>query len=70
MACSNIRYGPGVTAEVGMDLANMKVKHVGVYTDKKLADMAPVKATIESLTKAKVNFKVYDNVRVEPTNER
>ena len=53
-----------------MDLANMKAKHVGVYTDKKLADMAPVKATIESLTKAKVNFKVYDNVRVEPTNER
>lgn len=69
MACSNIRYGPGVTAEVGMDLANMKAKNVGVYTDKKLVDMAPVKATIESLTKAKVNFKVYDNVRVEPTNE-
>jgi len=34
MACSNIRYGVGVTQEVGMDLANMKAKKVGVYTDK------------------------------------
>ena len=37
MACSNIRYGPGVTQEVGMDLANMGAKKVGVYTDKNLA---------------------------------
>lgn len=70
MACSNIRYGPGVTQEVGMDLANMKAKHVGVYTDKNLAQLPPMKAVVESLTKAKVNYTVYDNVRVEPTNER
>ena len=37
MACSNIRYGPGVTQEVGMDLINLGAKHVGVYTDKNLA---------------------------------
>jgi hypothetical protein len=37
MACSNIRYGPGVTQEVGMDLINMGAKNVGVYTDKNLA---------------------------------
>ena len=43
MACSNVRYGPGVTAEVGMDLANMKAKHVGVYTDKNLANLPPMK---------------------------
>ncbi len=30
MACSNIRYGPGVTREVGMDLANMKAKKVSI----------------------------------------
>lgn len=68
MACSNIRYGPGVTAEVGMDLANMKAKHVGVYTDKNLAKLSPMKATLESLTKAGVNFSVYDDVRIEPTD--
>ena len=37
MACSNIRYGPGVTQEVGMDLANLGAKNVGVYTDKNLS---------------------------------
>ena len=58
MACSNIRYGAGVTSEVGMDLVNMKAKHVGVFTDKNLAKLAPMKATVNSLTKAGVNFKV------------
>ena len=70
MACSNIRYGPGVTAEVGMDLANMNVKHVGVFTDKNLANLPPMKATLDSLTKANVKFSVYDEVRVEPTVDR
>ena len=37
MASSNVRYGQGVTAEVGMDLANMKAKHVGVFTDKNVS---------------------------------
>ena len=68
MACSNIRYGPGVTSEVGMDLINMKAKHVGVYTDKNLMKLSPMKAVLESLTKNKVNFTVYDDVRVEPTD--
>ena len=58
MACSNIRYGPGVTAEVGMDLANMKVKKVGVYTDKVVATLPAMKTTLESLTQNNINFKV------------
>ena len=58
MACSNIRYGAGVTSEIGMDLVNLKAKHVGVYTDKNVAQLGPMKATVDSLTKAGVNFKV------------
>lgn len=67
MACSNIRYGPGVTSEIGLDLANIKAKHVGVYTDKNLMNLPPMKATLDSLTKSGINFKVFDDVRVEPT---
>ena len=34
MACSNIRYGEGVTSEVGMDLINLGIKNTCVFTDK------------------------------------
>ncbi|XP_037088021.1 hydroxyacid-oxoacid transhydrogenase, mitochondrial-like [Pollicipes pollicipes] len=69
MACSNIRYGPGVTQEVGMDLNNMGAKKVCVMTDANLVQLSPVKATLESLHKHGVNYELYDSVRVEPTNE-
>ena len=70
MACSNIRYGYGVTQEVGMDFANMKAKKVGVYTDKNVAQLPAMKVAIDSLTKAGVKFEVFDDVRVEPTDTR
>ena len=51
-----------------MDLANMKAKNVGVFTDKNVAQLPSVQVALDSLTKAGVNFKVYDDVRVEPTD--
>ena len=70
MSSSNIRYGPGVTQEIGMDFDNMKAKHVGVYTDKNLIDLPAMKVVLDSLHKSNVNYKVFDNVRVEPTDQR
>ena len=50
MASSNIRYGPGATREVGMDLADMAdVEHVLVVSDPNLAGLEPVCAVLESL---------------------
>lgn len=68
MACSNIRYGNGVTQEVGMDLKNMKAKHVILFTDKTLSSLSPVTETVNSLQRNDVKFTVYDEVRVEPTD--
>ncbi|KAI8817383.1 alcohol dehydrogenase [Fimicolochytrium jonesii] len=68
MATSSIRYGKGVTKEVGMDLANMRAKKVAVFTDPNLAELLPVKTTIKSLQDAGVNFVVFDRVRIEPTD--
>ncbi|XP_059171076.1 hydroxyacid-oxoacid transhydrogenase, mitochondrial-like isoform X1 [Physella acuta] len=68
MACSNIRYGEGVTKEVGMDCKNLGGKHVCVMTDPHLVKLPPVKATLESLDKYGVNYKLFDKVRVEPSN--
>ena len=70
MSSSNIRYGPGVTQEIGMDFDNMKAKHVGVYTDKNLIDLPAMKVALDSLHKSNINYKVFDNVRVEPTDQR
>merc|ERR1719192_1860986 len=52
-----------------MDLANLKAKKVGVYTDKVVATLPAMKTTLESLTQNNINFKVFDDVRVEPTDE-
>uniref|UniRef100_A0A3P9I8T3 Hydroxyacid-oxoacid transhydrogenase, mitochondrial n=1 Tax=Oryzias latipes TaxID=8090 RepID=A0A3P9I8T3_ORYLA len=68
MASSNIRYGPGVSKEIGMDLQNLGARNVCLMTDRNLSLLPPVKAVLESLAKNGVNFKVYDNVRVEPTD--
>lgn len=63
-----MRYGLGVTREVGMDLVNLGAKNVCVMTDGNLVKLNPVKAVLNSLTKNGINYKVYDNVRVEPTD--
>ncbi|XP_012274945.1 hydroxyacid-oxoacid transhydrogenase, mitochondrial [Orussus abietinus] len=69
MACSTIRYGIGVTKELGMDLNNMGAKKVCVMTDPNLSKLAAMKDAMDSLSKYGVNFEVYDRVRVEPTEE-
>ncbi|KYO26015.1 hydroxyacid-oxoacid transhydrogenase, mitochondrial isoform X1 [Alligator mississippiensis] len=69
MAISNIRYGEGVTKEIGMDLQNMGARKVCVMTDKNLCKLPPVKMVLNSLAKNGINFQMYDNVRVEPTDQ-
>nr|XP_018911317.1 PREDICTED: probable hydroxyacid-oxoacid transhydrogenase, mitochondrial [Bemisia tabaci] len=69
IANSSIRYGIGVTKEVGQDFANMGAKRVCVMTDPFLKNLPAVKTTLDSLTKAGVQFELYDKVRVEPTEK-
>uniref|UniRef100_A0A8C9EIP4 Hydroxyacid-oxoacid transhydrogenase, mitochondrial n=1 Tax=Pavo cristatus TaxID=9049 RepID=A0A8C9EIP4_PAVCR len=69
MAISNIRYGEGVTKEIGMDLQNLGAKRVCFMTDRNLSQLPPVEAVLNSLTKSGINFQMYDNVRVEPTDQ-
>jgi len=69
MAVSSVRYGVGVTREVGMDLADMGAKLVMVLTDPHLARLAPVQTVLESLEQHGVAFALYDRVRIEPSDE-
>jgi hydroxyacid-oxoacid transhydrogenase len=68
IAASNIRFGPGVTREVGMDLADLKARRVLVVTDPKLAKLAPVATVMESLKSEKIQFELFDRTHVEPTD--
>jgi hydroxyacid-oxoacid transhydrogenase len=69
MAVSSVRFGPCVTREVGMDLADMRVRHALVITDPVLNTLRPVQVVLESLHAAKIPCTVYSQVRVEPTEE-
>ena len=68
-AASAIRFGPGATREVGADLADLGARHVLVFTDPNLRDKPPVVTALESLEHNKVCFSIFDQVRVEPTEE-
>ncbi|HCV25545.1 MAG TPA: alcohol dehydrogenase, partial [Candidatus Latescibacteria bacterium] len=68
MATSNIRYGQGVTAEVGMDAADLGLRRVLVVTDANLAQRSPVAVVRQSLEDAGVTHELFDGVRVEPTD--
>jgi hydroxyacid-oxoacid transhydrogenase len=69
MSASNIRFGAGTTAEVGMDLRDMQLNRVMLVIDPALKNLPPVQIVFESLKAAGVGFEVFDRVAVEPTDE-
>ncbi len=69
MAASSVRFGAGVTREVGMDLADHGVRRALVVTDSTVVRLAPMRIVLESLEAQGIVAVVYDRVRVEPTDE-
>ena len=69
MAASAVRFGAGVTREVGADLAEMGITNVLVITDPILRGLAPVQTVVESLEASRIPFVIYDRVRIEPSDE-
>ncbi|MEZ4637638.1 MAG: hydroxyacid-oxoacid transhydrogenase [Caldilineaceae bacterium] len=68
MDTSSIKYGPGVTREVGEDMRRLGARRVMVVTDPRLAKLEPVAVTLSSLREAGIDAVVFDAVRVEPTD--
>jgi hydroxyacid-oxoacid transhydrogenase len=78
MAASNLRFGAGVTREVGMDFKNMigqlpvgerSQAKIGVFTDPTVAKLDIMKIVEESLLQQGLNFVIWDKVAVEPTDK-
>jgi hydroxyacid-oxoacid transhydrogenase len=68
MASSSVRFGAGVTREVGMDLVDLGVRRALVVTDPNLTRLAPVQKVLNALDSAGVEAVLYDRVRIEPTD--
>jgi hydroxyacid-oxoacid transhydrogenase len=68
MSASNIRFGPGTTREVGMDLHDLGVARTLVVIDPALVDLPVSQTVIESLRAAGVDHDVFSAVSVEPTD--
>jgi hydroxyacid-oxoacid transhydrogenase len=68
MAASSIRFGAGITAEIGMDMKDLGARKVMVCTDPNIAKLPMIKTLIASLDDEGVPYVLYDRVRVEPTD--
>jgi len=69
MAVSSVRFGVGVTREIGMDLAEMGARLALVVTDPTLSRLPPVKTVLDSLYDNRIPYVLFDRVRVEPSDE-
>jgi len=69
IAGSAVRFGAGVTREIGSDLADLGATKVLVMSDPTVSRLPPVQTVLESLESSGIAFALFDRVRVEPTDE-
>jgi hydroxyacid-oxoacid transhydrogenase len=68
MDTSSIKYGPGVTREVGHDMRRLGSRRVMVVSDPNLTNARPVAVILDALRSEGIDATLYDGVRVEPTD--
>jgi len=68
MDTSSIKYGPGVTREVGHDMKELGARCVMVVTDPNLAGSGPVSVTLEAMRDAGIEAVLFDRASIEPTD--
>ncbi len=69
MDTSSIKYGPGATAEVGFEMWRLGARRVLVVTDPNLAESDAVATTLAALAHESIDAVLYDQSRVEPTDQ-
>src|SRR5438067_2832659 len=68
LSTSNLRFGGGITREVGMDLEDMGLARTLLVIDPRLLDLPTGQVVLESLRAARREFEIFDRVAVEPTD--
>ena len=65
---SSIKFGPNVTAETGYELDRLGASRVMAVTDPGMSGGTAVATAVESLKRTNIDFVVFDQVSVEPTD--
>ena len=68
MDTSSIKFGSGVTREVGWDMQEQGASRVMVVTDPNLTDSEPVSVALDSLKNYGIDAVLFDQASVEPTD--
>ena len=63
-----IKYGPGALQELVLDVNQLGISRVGLFTDPTVRTLEPVHEAITTLRKADVDFDLFDEVSIEPTD--
>lgn len=68
VSASNVRFGAGITAEVGMDLRDLRARRTLVIIDPALRSLPTGQTVMAALQSANISFEVFDRVSTEPTD--
>lgn len=68
IAISNLRFGTGITREIGDDLRELHARRVMLVIDPAVRDLPAGNTVRQSLDDAGIETAMYDRVRVEPTD--
>lgn len=63
-----IRFGVGALMELPDEVRRLGIQRVGIFTDRSVRNIEPVASAIASLRQRGVEFDLYDEVQVEPTD--
>ena len=64
-----IRFGPGALEEIGHDAKALGLKRVAVFTDKIVGGLEAMDTTKKALSNSEVDFEIFDEIRIEPTDQ-
>jgi len=69
MSASNIRFGLGVTNEVGLDLRDRGLHRTLLLIDPALTSLPVGKTVTASLESAGIEYELFDRISIEPTDQ-
>jgi hydroxyacid-oxoacid transhydrogenase len=64
ISTSNLRFGPGTTREVGMDLEDLGARRALLVIDPRLKRLPTGDVVLSALKASRVDFEVFDAVEV------